>query len=109
MAAFELAVENMTDFIELDVQLTSDNVPVIMHDRSLYRTTGVNAKVSELTYSQIRELDAGSYFGKEFAGEKVPSLEEVLRFVKGKAQLNIELKAEIRYIRLIKWQNLYKI
>ena len=93
MAAFELAVENMTDFIELDVQLTSDNVPVIMHDRSLYRTTGVNAKVSELTYSQIRELDAGSYFGKEFAGEKVPSLEEVLRFVKGKAQLNIELKS----------------
>lgn len=93
MAAFELAVENMTDFIELDVQLTSDNVPVIMHDRSLYRTTGVNAKVSELTYSQIRELDAGSYFGKEFAGEKVPSLEEVLRFVKGKARLNIELKS----------------
>lgn len=77
MAAFELAVENMTDFIELDVQLTSDNVPVIMHDRSLYRTTGVNAKVSELTYSQIRELDAGSYFGKNlqaksaFAGRSI--------------------------------------
>lgn len=93
MKAFEMAVEENADWIELDVQLTSDGVPVILHDSNLNRVTGVNKNIWEVTYSDIKDLDCGSWFSSEFAGEKIPTLEEVLDFAKKKhIKLNIELK-----------------
>ena len=92
LSAFSAAIDDLADCIELDIQMTSDGVLVVMHDSSLYRTTGLNKNVSEVTYEEIQQLDAGSWFSEEFAGEKVPTLEEVLQLVQGKIDLNIEIK-----------------
>lgn len=92
MAAFKKAIEDRADFIELDVQETSDGHIIVMHDSNVLRTTGVDRNVWEMTFLDIRNLDAGSYFSPEFAGEQVPSLEEVLKLAKGKIKLNIEIK-----------------
>ncbi len=93
MAAFEEAFLNMADSIELDVQMTKDGELVIMHDSSALRTTGVDREISDMTLAEVRELDAGSYFSEEFAGERVPTLEEVLEFAKGRISVNVEIKS----------------
>ncbi len=85
MAAFRLAVEKGYG-IELDVQLTKDMVPVVLHDYNLKRACNVDFKVSEHNY---RELDQFSLFGSK---EKIPTLREVLELVDGKVPLIIELK-----------------
>lgn len=92
MSAFNQAVDEMTDCIEIDIRQTLDGEFVIMHDLSLKRTTGVNQNVNMLTLEQIKELDAGSWKSSEYKGEKVPELSEVLDFAHGTVRLNIELK-----------------
>lgn len=94
MAAFDAAYENGADIIEIDVRQTIDGRYIIMHDESLYRTTGVRKKVGEVSYSYIQTLDAGSSFSKKYAGEKIPTLEEVIEFaIENDIYLNIELKS----------------
>ncbi len=93
LAALERAIDDMADFAEIDVQETRDGVVILMHDASLRRTTGARARVSDLTYAQIVELDAGVWFSGDYAGVHVPTLEEALKLCKGKINLNIELKA----------------
>lgn len=93
MAAFELAVENQADIIELDVRQTKDGVYIIMHDENLKRTIGVDHRVGDVDFAYIEELDAGERFSEEYAGEHIPTLEEVLIFAKEQdVFLNIELK-----------------
>lgn len=92
MPAFEAALDELTDKIELDVRQTADGGFVVMHDENLKRTTGVDAKVGHMTMEEVCALDAGSYMSEEFAGVNVPSLEEVLEFASGRVSLNIELK-----------------
>ena len=93
MAAFRGAVELGADWIELDVQQSADGEIFVMHDANLRRTTGVDAYSWELTYADIRALDAGSSFGEEFAGEPVPLLSEAIDFARESGvRLNIELK-----------------
>ena len=92
MAAFQKAIDDMADYIELDVQLTSDGEVIVMHDSNAYRTTGVDENIANMTYREVRRLDAGSWYSDEYKGEKVPSLREVLEFTQGKIKLNIELK-----------------
>lgn len=65
MLAFENAVKATADYIELDVHETKDGEIVVIHDDNLKRTTGVNKKVYNMTYDEIKDLDAGSYFGDE--------------------------------------------
>lgn len=79
-------------WIEIDVQLTKDGIPVVIHDFTLDRTTNGHGKVKEMDYEHIRRLDAGSWKGRAFRGERVPSLEEVLNLASGRLHLNIELK-----------------
>ena len=93
MAAFEQAAANMADYIELDVQMTKDGELVIMHDSNALRTTGVNRNISDMTLEEVKCLDAGSYYSKEYAGEQVPTLEEVLDFARGRIKVNIEIKS----------------
>jgi glycerophosphoryl diester phosphodiesterase len=76
-ASFVRAIEAGADFVEIDVRTTSDGQQVIVHDKSLKRTTGHNALVSETDYATIQSLSAGSWFGKDFSEEKVPTLEEI--------------------------------
>jgi len=93
MAAVQLALsEPAIRAMEVDVQLSKDGVPVLFHDFTLERTTNGSGLLKDHTYEQLSLLDAGSWFGDAYAGEKIPALEEVLRVVKGRCTLNIELK-----------------
>ncbi len=93
MAAFQGALDFSADWIELDVQQSKDKQVFVMHDRSFFRTTGVRKMSWELDYSEIEQLDAGSFFSQKYAGERIPLLEEVIDFAKeNNIRLNIELK-----------------
>ncbi len=91
MAAFRLAEAMGADGIEFDVKLTADGVPIVMHDATLDRTTDGSGEVARRTLNEIRKLDAGSFFEDSFAGEKVPTLAEVLETLGPDMLLNIEL------------------
>lgn len=82
VAAFRKAVAMGASFIETDLQLSRDARFVAIHDDTVDRTTGVRGSVHNLTLAELRRLDAGSWFGSEFAGERIPTLEEVLDFAK---------------------------
>ena len=90
--AFKKAYEKKADTIEIDVRLTKDKELVVVHDENLKRLTGANKNVSQMTLSQIKELDFGSHFSEEFKGEKIPTLKEVIDFSRDKIDLIIELK-----------------
>ncbi|WP_099467536.1 glycerophosphodiester phosphodiesterase [Konateibacter massiliensis] len=93
MAALMAAIEVKSDYAEIDVQETKDGVVVLLHDSSLKRTTGYNRYIWDVTFDEVEMLDAGSKFGRKFSGEKVPALEEVIQYCKGKINLNIEIKS----------------
>lgn len=82
MAAFRRAVEMGAKFIETDLRLSHDAKFVAMHDPTLDRTSNGRGLVRDFTLAQLRELDAGSWYGPEFAGEKIPTLEEILTFAR---------------------------
>jgi glycerophosphoryl diester phosphodiesterase len=95
LAAFRLAIEQGVDFIEADVRLTAEGVPVLMHDPELDRTTDGQGLVEERTLDQVRALDAGSWFDAAYAGEQVPTLEEfVTMLVPAPTRAFVELKGE---------------
>lgn len=93
MLAFRKAVEAGCDGIENDVQMTKDGVLVICHDEAVDRTTDGSGFIPSFTYEEIRKLDAGIKFGKEYKEEKIPSLDEFFQYVKDKnLYINLELK-----------------
>jgi len=108
LAAYRLALEQGADFIEQDLGITKDGVLMCLHDATLERTTNVEqlfperhrldgtAKrwyLADFTLAEIKQLDAGSWFGQGFAGERVPTFEEAVALVRGKAGIFPELKA----------------
>jgi len=107
MASYRLALEQGADYVEQDLQITKDGVLVCLHDLTLERTTNVEdvfpdrhqmengAKhwyVSDFTLTEIKRLDAGSWFDAKFAGERVPTWQEAIDLVRGKAGLFPETK-----------------
>lgn len=93
MAAFKGAKELGADWVELDVQQTKDGYIIVSHDSNFERVTGENLNVWETTLDDIQKLDAGLFKGEEFKGEKIPLLEDVIKWAKdNKIKLNIELK-----------------
>ena len=92
LAAFDLALEMGAKHIELDIRTTRDGRVAVLHDPTLDRTTNGSGPVSETDWADVRKLDAGAWFGPEFAGQRVPSLDEALQRCQGKARLHIELK-----------------
>ncbi|HKS68597.1 MAG TPA: glycerophosphodiester phosphodiesterase family protein [Candidatus Acidoferrales bacterium] len=80
LAAFERAVQMGAQFIETDLHLTRDAHFVAIHDGVLERTTNGRGLVREFTLAELRELDAGKWFDREFSGERIPTLEEILEF-----------------------------
>ena len=93
LAGLRLAARLGYAGVEFDVKLTADGHPILMHDPTLERTTDGKGKVAETTLAAIRALDAGSWFGGRFAGEKVPTLEEALEVMSGLAMgFNLEIK-----------------
>lgn len=90
--AFEAAIDNFADYVELDVQETKDGTVIVLHDSNLKRVAGVTKNVWSVDYGQIKFLDVGSWFSEEFAGETIPTLDEVMEMAKGRLKLNIEIK-----------------
>lgn len=91
IAAFELALEQNADAIELDVKLSADGQAVVIHDAKVDRTTGSQGRVKDLPLRELRALDAGSFFSEKFHGEKIPTLEEVFEAVGKRTLINVEL------------------
>ena len=78
LPAFRLAIEQRADWLELDVQQTKDGQLVVFHDLRMERTTNGTGALRDLTLDQVRQLDAGRWYGPRFAGERVPTFEEVV-------------------------------
>jgi glycerophosphoryl diester phosphodiesterase len=97
MAAFRKAVEMKADYIELDVQVTRDGHLVVIHDNTVDRTTDGTGRVGALTFKEMRRLDAGRFFHSAFAGEPIPTFDEVLDEFRGKVGILIELKSPELY------------
>ncbi len=112
LEAYRLAIEQGADFVEQDLAVTKDGVLVCIHDLSLERTTDVetvfpdrfvedtllNGKlvrrwlVADFTVAELKRLDAGSWFNSKFAGARIPTFQEAIDLVKGKAGMYPELK-----------------
>ncbi|NUH86230.1 glycerophosphodiester phosphodiesterase [Bacillus firmus] len=97
IAGFDLAVDMKADYIEIDVQRSKDGELVVIHDTTVDRTTDGTGKVGNLTFDYLRSLDAGSWKGEQFAGEPIPTFEEILDRYHGKVGILIELKAPELY------------
>lgn len=112
LASYELGIEQGADFIEPDLQITSDGVLIALHDLTLERTTNVEDvfpdrfieaevrgelvhvwPVNDFTFAEIRSLDAGGWFDASFADARVPTFQEVVEVARGRAGLFIETKA----------------
>jgi glycerophosphoryl diester phosphodiesterase len=92
LAAFDLALEMGVRHIELDVDFTSDGHIVVIHDDTVDRTTNGSGPVTSHTLAALRALDAGSWFGDKFTGERIPTFHEVLERYKGRVHLHTEIK-----------------
>ena len=92
LSSFKKAMVLGADILELDVHLTADDSVVVMHDYNVKRTTNGTGDILSMNFVDVKKLDAGSWYGAEFANEKVPTLAEVLALVNGKTKVLIELK-----------------
>lgn len=93
LAAIEAAIRTGAEFVEVDTHATVDGVPVVMHDSTVDRTTDGSGAVAELTAAEIAAFDAGSPFSPVFAGQRVPTLGQVLDHIKGSGtRLLLEVK-----------------
>lgn len=92
LIAFKNAIELGCDMIELDIHLSKDREVVVIHDNTLNRTTNGQGKIDDFTLSELKKLDAGSWFGAQFSGERIPTLKEVLQLAKDRIPVNIEIK-----------------
>ncbi len=93
-SAWKKAIEMKADYIELDIQLSKDDSLIIMHDSNLKRTTNDSGSINSFEYSKLRSVDAGSWFGKDFSGEKIPTFAEALKLAKENP--DVKIIAEIK-------------
>lgn len=93
LASVEKAAELGVRWVEVDIKLSRDAVPMVFHDETLQRTTGMAGKVAEMDCAALTQLDAGAWFAPEFAGETVPTLEQLVALLRRLDMgLNLELK-----------------
>lgn len=94
LPAFEKAIELGATLIEIDIRETRDGVLVVIHDETVDRTTNGSGRVDEMTLAELKALDAGSWFDPDFAGERIPTLEETLRFLRDRGVMpDLDFKA----------------
>jgi len=92
LSAIAAAAQSGAQFAEIDAQETADGVVVVLHDADLMRVAGLDRKIWEITYEELRDVDVGSWFSPEFADQRVPTLERAIEAARGRIKLNIELK-----------------
>lgn len=105
LAAFQKAIEIGVDGVECDVHCTADDQVVVIHDHTINRTTDSSGTIEDMTLDEVKKADAGSWFSPQFAGERIPTLREVLELTKGKVITIVEIKQKgiaDRVIREIK-------
>lgn len=90
--AIEAAIVEQADFVEVDIRVTKDGVLALLHDSNLRRTTGLDKYIWDVDYSDIAQLDAGSWLNKELSWVRIPTLREVIETCRGKVSLNLHLK-----------------
>lgn len=93
MPAFQLGIDLNVDFIELDVQKSSDDSLMVIHDPTVDGTTSYSGLVSSYSYNELKLMDAGSWFSNDYIGTEIPTLFEVLQLAQGKIKVCVELKA----------------
>ncbi|WP_077357167.1 glycerophosphodiester phosphodiesterase [Virgibacillus halodenitrificans] len=94
MSSIRSAIRKGVDAVEVDVAMTKDGVIVLSHDLDLKRVAGVSDKISNLTYEEIKQIDIGRLYGEEFIGERIPTLDEVLKVMQeNDTKLIIDLKS----------------
>lgn len=101
ISAFKKALDGGADGIELDVRLTRDQKLVVFHDRCLDRTSNGSGPVNHRSLDEVREMDAGSWFGPGFKGEQAPTLDEVFESLPADFLINVEMKVIMKGMRLI--------
>ena len=92
LSAFQLAADLGADGVELDVRLSADSVPVVIHDERVDHLTDGSGYVADLLLARLKELDAGVSFGPQYAGTRIPTLREVFEAFGDRLLLNVELK-----------------
>ena len=92
IAAFDKALEMKADYIELDIQMSKDGELIVIHDTTVDRTTDGHGELKNMDLASLKKLDAGNWFDHKFAGERIPTLNEILDRYSGKIALLIELK-----------------
>lgn len=94
LAAIERALSLDVDFIEFDVRITADGVPIAIHDENVSRTTNTlnTLPIEKMSLAEIRSHDVGEWFGPQFKGQKIPTLDEILKLDRGRCGLMIEIK-----------------
>lgn len=101
LPAFHSALDMGADGIELDVRLTKDERLVVFHDRCLDRTSSGSGPVNHRTLDEVRQMDAGSWFGPRFKGEHPPTLDEVFESLPADFLINVEMKVIMKGMKLI--------
>ncbi len=94
LPAIDLAIEMGADMVAIDVHVTKDGHVVVLHDEQIDRTTNGQGNVHEYTLEELQQFDAGSWFSEEFAGTKIPTLDEALKHIDGRAECLIEMKTK---------------
>jgi len=94
IAAILSAIDAGADVVEIDVQLSADGIPVVIHDETVDATTNGSGPVRSMTLEQLRLLDAGSWMGPQFAGARIPTLAEALEAVRGRCRLLVDPKCD---------------
>lgn len=90
--AMEIGLTQGVDALEIDVSFTRDHIPIVYHDDTLERTTGVRKKVKKTTYKELAQLDNGSWFDPSFSATRIVTLEAFLTAHAGRSPLYIEVK-----------------
>lgn len=91
LAAFEIAIKQHADAVELDAKLSADGQVVVIHDQTIDRTTATHGFVHSFSLLELKKLDAGNFFDPAFKNERIPTLAEVFDLLKGKMFINVEL------------------
>ncbi|QDS91696.1 Glycerophosphoryl diester phosphodiesterase [Roseimaritima multifibrata] len=94
IAAIERAIEAGATAVEIDIRTSRDGKLLLMHDSKVNRTTNGTGRVNDLSWAELEKLDAGSWFGAEYAAEQVPSLDQILQVCRGRIEVQLDLKEE---------------
>ena len=98
VASFDKALELGAGHVEMDLHFSGDGQIVVIHDDTLDRTTNGTGPVASHTLTQLKQLDAGAWFADRYAGERVPSLGELLERYKGEFHFHLEIKARAEHL-----------